>query len=95
MGFQARLTFGHPDVAERWEWNLMAAYKRVESDAVVDAFNDPDFHLGGTNAKGYIFGGTLGLGHNMNLLARWLSSSEISGAPYSVDVVQVDLNARF
>ena len=95
MGFMARLTFGHPDVAERWQWNLFAIYKRVESDAVVDAFNDPDFHLGGTNAKGYIFGGTLGLAHNVNLLTRWLSSSEISGTPYSVDVVQVDLNAKF
>jgi hypothetical protein len=93
--FQARLTFGYPDVAERWQWNLMAAYKRVESDSVVDAFNDPDFHLGGTNAKGYIVGGTLGLSHNVNLLTRWLSASEVSGAPYSVDVVQVDLNAHF
>lgn len=95
MGFQARLTFGYPAVSERWQWNLFGAYKRVESDAVVDAFNDPDFHLGGTNAKGYIFGGTVGLGHNLNLLARWLSSSEVTGSPYSVDVVQVDLNAKF
>jgi len=94
-GYEGRLTFGFPDVDERWKWNLIAAYKRVETDAVVDAFNDPDFHLGGTNAKGYIFGGSLGLAHNVYLLARWLSSSEITGPPYSVDVVQVDLNARF
>lgn len=54
-----------------------------------------DFHLGGTNAKGYIAGAALGIAHNVNISARWLSSSEVSGPPYAVDVVLVDLNARF
>ncbi len=94
-GFQARVTVGHPTINERWDWNVSAAYKYIESDAVVDAFTDSDFHLGGTNAKGYILGANLGVAHNVWLTGRWLSASEISGPPYSVDVVQVDLNARF
>jgi len=53
------------------------------------------FHLGGTNAKGYVVGGGLGIAHNVNLFARWLSTTEISGSPYSNDVVLVDLNAQF
>ena len=94
-GYQARLTFGYPELDERWDWNVYAAYKWLESDAVLDAFTDSDFHLGGTNAKGYIFGGGLGIAHNIDLSARWLSSSEITGPPYTVDVIQLDLNGRF
>ena len=31
------------------------------SDAVIDAFTDPDFGLGGTNLKGYTVGGSWAL----------------------------------
>jgi hypothetical protein len=26
---------------------------------------------------------------------RWMSANQIAGAPYAVDIVQLDLNARF
>jgi len=94
-GFQARLTVGYPILRERWDWNVYAGYKYLESDAALDAFTDSDFHLGGTNAKGYFFGGGLGVARNVDLSARWYSTREITGAPYSVDIVQVDLNGRF
>jgi hypothetical protein len=94
-GYMARFTFGYPHLEQRWDWNVYAAYKYIESDAVVDAFTDSDFHLGGTNAKGYIFGGGLGIAHNVDLSARWLSASEITGPPFSVDVIQLDLNGHF
>jgi hypothetical protein len=94
-GFQARLTVGHPQINELWDWNVFGAYKYLESDAVLDAFTDSDFHLGGTNAKGYIVGGNLGIAHNVYVTGKWLSASQISGDPYAVDVVQLDLNARF
>jgi hypothetical protein len=29
------------------------------------------------------------------LSARWMSANQVAGAPYAVDVAQVDLNARF
>jgi hypothetical protein len=95
IGYQARLTVGYPVLAKRWDWNFSADYRYLESDATVDAFTDSDFHLGGTNAKGYIIGAGLGVGDGVNFTARWLSASEVSGLPYSVDVVLVDLNASF
>ena len=94
-GFMGRLTVGYPQINELWDWNFSAAYKYLEMDAVVDAFTDLDFHLGGTNAKGYIIGGNLGVAHNVYLTARWLSASEITSLPYTVNVVQLDLNAHF
>jgi len=95
MGYQARLTVGYPEVRERWQWNTSIAFKHLDSDAVPDAFTDSDFHLGGTNAEGYVFGATLGVAHNVDLTARWLSTKEVTSLPYTVDVVLVDLNARF
>jgi len=94
-GYLARLTVGYPILRERWNWNFNVGYKYLESDAVLDAFTDSDFHLGGTNAKGYFVGGGLSIAKDIDLSARWLSAREITGAPYSVDVIQVDLNGRF
>jgi len=94
-GFQARLTVGYPILRQRWDWSVYAGYKYLESDAVLDAFTDSDFHFGGTNAKGYFFGGGLGIARDVDVSARWYSTREITGAPYSADIVQVDLNGRF
>ena len=94
-GYHARLTVGHPQVSELNEWQTFLAYKYLEQDAVLDAFTDSDFHLGGTNAKGFILGGSYGLAKNTWLTARWLSADEIDGAPLAIDVFQFDLNARF
>lgn len=94
-GYAARILVGMPRLRERGDWQLHAGYRYLERDAVLDAFTDSDFNLGGTNAKGWILGGSYGLGRNAWLAARWLSSSEIDGAPLSIDVLQLDLNARF
>ncbi|MEH6420000.1 putative porin [Pseudomonas sp. CGJS7] len=95
MGYYVNLLVGQPKIAKAWDWNASIGYKRVESDAVPDAFTDSDFHLGGTNARGFIVGGSLGLARNTWLGLRWLSANEVTGQPYSVDVVQLDLNAQF
>jgi len=95
MGWLARLTVGNPQILHRWDWSVNAGYKYLESDAVIDAFTDPDFGLGGTNLKGYILGGSLGLADNVWATLRWMSANNIGGAPYAVDVIQLDLNARF
>jgi hypothetical protein len=86
---------GTPEIAERWDWNVSLTYKYLESDSVLAALNDPDFHLGGTNAKGFILAGSLGVARNAWITARWLSSNQVSGGPYAVDTVQADLNVRF
>lgn len=94
-GWYANLIVGAPKISAAGEWNLSVGYKYLESDAVVDAFTDSDFHLGGTNAEGFIAGGRYGIAKNTQLGARWLSANEISGPPFAVDVVQIDLTTAF
>ena len=93
--YQLRAAFGDAEMKSRHDWQVFAAYKRVERDAVLDAFTDSDFRLGGTDAKGYILGGTYGLGKNTSAGFRYLSGDSISGAPLSIDVFQFDLNVKF
>jgi hypothetical protein len=94
-GYQIGMTVGYPKISEFGEWNIFYTYRYLEADAVVDAFTDSDFHDGGTNAEGWILGGSLGLYRDLWLRARWLTSNEISGPSLSIDTLQVDLNARF
>ncbi len=95
QGWLARLTVGNREMKQLWDWNAYVGYKYLESDAVLDAFADSDFGLGGTNLKGYFVGGNLALSSNVWLTARWMSANQVAGAPYAVDVFQLDLNARF
>ena len=94
-GWMVKTVIGRSDIVRLNDWNFVIGYKHLESDAVVDGFTDSDFHLGGTNAKGFFVGGAYGLGRNTYVNARWLSANEISGLPYRNDVVQVDLNTKF
>lgn len=99
--YKAGVLVGYPNPRRFLQWNVSAYYKYVGTDSVLDAFDDPDFHLGGTNAKGWILGGELGLMKNVWLTARWLTADQISpfqnskGGPFSVDVFQLDTNASF
>jgi len=94
-GYYARLVYGDPHPLRQWAWNVGFGYKYLEPDAVPDAFTDSDFHLGGTNAKGFIFSASLGVFQNTWLQARYFSASEVFGPPLAIDVVQFDLNAGF
>lgn len=94
-GYQAKLTIGAAKLAQRGDWQVFTGYRYLEADAVVDAFTDSDFHLGGTNAKGYFLGSRWGLGKGSYLGARWLSSKEITGLPLSIDTLQIDLATPF
>lgn len=95
QGWLARMTVGYRELKQFGDWNAFVGYKWLESDAVIDAFADSDFGLGGTNLKGYFVGASVALGQNVWLSARWLSANQIAGAPYAVDVLQIDLNAKF
>jgi hypothetical protein len=86
---------GYPNIVNFGEWNVLLTFKYLEADAVMDAFTDSDFHGGGTNAQGWILGAGFGIYHNVWLTARWLTADEVSGPPLSIDVLQVDVNARF
>jgi hypothetical protein len=94
-GYQLKLAVGTPVMKQRADWQFTMAYKYLERDAVLDAFTDSDFHLGGTDAKGWILGGSYGLATNSWLTLRWLSADEIDGPPLAIDILQVDVNAKF
>ncbi|MBU2477611.1 MAG: putative porin, partial [Gammaproteobacteria bacterium] len=94
-GYQLKLTVGWPSTLVRRNWQAFLAYRYLERDAVLDAFTDSDFHLGGTNAKGWMLGGSYGLTENAYLTVRYMSADEINGPPLGIDVLQVDLNAKF
>lgn len=94
-GWMAKLLVGMPETTQRHDWNVYGIYKRLETNAVLDAFTDSDFHLGGTNTEGWIMGANYGLDKNTWLSMRWLSADEIEGSPLSIDVLQVDINAKF
>jgi hypothetical protein len=93
--YQVRLDVGQPNITKFNDWGLWLAYKYLERDSVLDAFTDSNFHLSGTNAKGWVLGVNYGLAKNTWLNLRWLSSGVISGPSYDVDVFLADLNARF
>ncbi len=60
-----------------------------------NSINDADFHLGGTNAKGYILTGSLGVARDTYLSLRYFSSQVISGPPDGNQVLQLDLLSSF
>jgi hypothetical protein len=93
--YTGRLAVGSGAQEARGSWSASVEYRRVESDAVLDALNDSDFGLGGTNLKGYTVGVSVGLAERLTLAARYGSADAIVGPRYQVDVVQVDLSQRF
>lgn len=93
--FQIRLDVGDQNVQRFKDWSTFISYRYIERDAVLDAFNDSVFHLGGTNAKGWMIGANYGLAKNTWINFRWLSSDVIDGPPLSIDSALLDLNARF
>jgi hypothetical protein len=97
VGYNVRLSMGKPSLEKLWDWNVNMTYRYLESDAVVDAFNDSDFggYLSGTNLKGYMIGGNLALSPRIWTSVRWMSADSIAGPPLKVDTIQVDVNAKF
>ena len=105
-GYLGKITVGYPTISQFGQWDVSFAYRWLGSDAVLDAFTNSDFGMGGTNNKGYILGGRYGIDKNTWLSLRWMSSQLIdSMAPqisasttpskFAVDLLQVDLNAKF
>jgi len=95
MAYMAQATFGQLALKQAGDWNVWLGYKRLEADALPDAYNDSNFHLGGTNAKGYYLGSSYMFDKNVWLTGRWMAAKEATGAPQSIDVFQLEVNAGF
>lgn len=100
-GYQYKLTVGMPQIKDARDWQAFVSYRRLGSDAVLDAFTDSDFGGGGTNLKGYILGLQYGLDRNAALGLRWFSADSIdsfavnSTHRFAQDVFMADVNVRF
>ncbi len=90
---KATVGYLHPE--NRGDWYFSAGYKYIEPDAVLDAFNDHDFHMGGTNARGYFVSAGYYFAKNTWVDARWFSANQVFGPPLAIDVLQLELNTRF
>jgi len=101
-GYQIRLDIGqnsfnggaYVEVKPK-DWQISLAYKRLEADSVLDSFTDSNFHLGGTDAKGWLLAGNYAIDKNAWLGARYLSTDTISGPALGIDVLLLDFTARF
>jgi len=94
-GYEFGLSVGRPKVSMLGQWRSSLSYRYLERDAVLDSFTDSDFHLGGTDAAGYILTFDYGLGRSAFARVRYLSANAIDGAPLGIDVAQVDLVGQF
>ncbi len=79
------------------DWDVDVGYRYVQSDSVVDGFNDSEFGapLYGTNLKGYTVGGDFALGSRVWMGLHLLSADSIIGPPFKSNVVQFDINGKF
>ena len=94
-GYYINVSVGQKELKKRWDWNASMGYRYIESDAVMDAFNDSDFGGGGTNLKGYTLRGNLALTPAVWLRMTYMSADSIVGPTYDSDLFQFDLNAKF
>jgi hypothetical protein len=94
-GYEAQIKFGTATFDHHNAWDAFIGYRYLERDAVVDAFTDQDYHLGGTDAKGYFLGTDYSFTDRVWARLRYMPFDAIDGPPLGIDVWQLDMNARF
>jgi hypothetical protein len=95
VAWQANFNAGQPVLQKFLDWNASVGYKYLESDSVIDGFNDTDFGGGGTNLEGYVLRANLAVNKYVWGTVSWYSADNISGPQLKVDVFQIDINAKF
>jgi hypothetical protein len=93
--YYLNLRVGKPELAAKGDWFAYLGYRHVESDAVVDGFNDQDFGGGGTNMKGYTLGAAIAVSPSVSLAFRYMSADQIAGPQYRSNIFQFDVSAKF
>ena len=100
IGYQFGVSLRNQDPISR-DWSVSFLYRYLEGDAILDAFADSDFGLGGTDTKGYIIKASYELFQNSYVSLKWLSADSIDVTPgdslfdISVDTLQIDLSSKF
>jgi len=93
--WQLRTQVGYRAIERRGDWFAYGGYKVLQRDSLLDAFNDGDFYLGGTNARGWFLGGGLGVDRNAWIGVKYTTANQIDGPPLAIDVFMIDFNASF
>jgi hypothetical protein len=94
-GYRADVSFGTSTVPMFGDWRAAIGYRYLQRDAVLDAFNDEDFHLGGTDTKGYTVMFDFNFTPQVWMRMKYMSANSIDGPPLGIDVWQVDMNSSF
>jgi hypothetical protein len=94
-GYRADVSFGTNTFGPFATWRGSIGYRYLQRDAVLDAFNDEDFHLGGTDTKGYTILYDFSVNPHVWVRVKYMSANSIDGPPLGIDVLQLDLNSRF
>jgi hypothetical protein len=106
-GWVSRLAVGHASMKQKHAWQAWVGYRNVQRDATLDAFTETDFHLGGTDAKGYFLGARYAFEKATALSLQWFSARQIDGVqlagadsvltglPLTIDVLQLDVSSAF
>jgi len=94
-GYRADVGFGTSTPPGFGSWRASIGYRYLQRDAVLDAFNDEDFHLGGTDAKGYTVLFDFSFNPHVWLRMKYMSANQIDDPPLGIDVFQLDLNGQF
>lgn len=94
-GYRADVNFGSSNPGDLGTWRASVGYRYLQRDAVLDAFDDEDFHLGGTDAKGYTMVGDFWFNPRVYARLKYMAANAVDGPPLTIDVWQLDLNTRF
>ncbi|MFK2874821.1 putative porin [Dyella lipolytica] len=95
VGWLVRGIIGNPNPMAANEWNIALGYKYLQPDAVLDGMTDQNFHLGGTNAKGFILTADYGIAERTWVSARYFGAKQVYGPPFTIDVVQLEVSTKF
>jgi hypothetical protein len=94
-GARADVSFGTRTPPAFGDWRASIGYRYLQRDAVLDAFDDEDFHLGGTDTKGYTLIFDFNFTPHVWMRMKYMSANEIDGPPLGIDVWQLDMNSSF
>lgn len=95
VGWLLRGIIGNPHPMAANEWNIALGYKYLQPDAMLDGLTDQNFHLGGTNAKGFILTADYGIAQRTWVSARYFGAKQVYGPPFTIDVVQFEVSTKF
>ena len=97
-GYHIGMSYGDRELWEANHWLVSIGYRYLEKDAVLDAYTDSNFHLGGTDAQGYIGKFRYSFADRAAFSIRYISTDEIQGLTQDglrIDVLQTDLEFKF